>query len=453
MLGTTIRVENRVAAEPGHATCRSSRIGRLAVLALALALGPTTGTGTASAQPAVSSKTATAPTANAAAALTAPAFRDWLSAFRPEALAFGIAPATFDTALAAVTPDLDLPDLIMPGQTTGSERGQAEFIRHPKDYLDAKLLARLAERGRAMAKLHAAVLAQIEREIGVEARFVLAIWGRETDFGRHKSKHDAIRVLATQAWRGRRKELFRKELLYALKMLDDGIRTRDGLRSSWAGAMGLTQFMPSEYWQHGHDLDKDGRIDIWSSVGDALASAAKQLAGKGWVRGTTWGREVRLAKAGDCVEEGPDRMRPLSEWRRRGLTLAGRGGKPLPDSAERAYLMAPIGTHGPLFLVSENFLVVKRYNMSDLYATFVGNLADRIAGGGGFAVQWAKVAMPKTSDIIDVQAGLKRAGRAIEKIDGKIGSNTRHQVGMHQLANGMVVDCWPSAALARSLTR
>ena len=162
-------------------------------------------------------------------------------------------------------------------------KGQAEFTKTPAEYLSATYLAKLSDQGKALQTKHAAWLDKIERELGVQRQFVLAIWGRETAFGGHRSPHYAIKVLATQAYLGRRKDMFRNELLHALKMLQDGVRTRETLTSSWAGAMGLTQFMPSEFYTMAYDLDGDGRKDIWGSVADALGSAANQLRAKGWV--------------------------------------------------------------------------------------------------------------------------------------------------------------------------
>ncbi len=378
------------------------------------------------------------------------AFRQWLEVLRQEAIASGIAGATFDLAFKGVEPDLTLPDLVLPGKPAET-RGQAEFVRHPKDYLDGKQLAGLAEKGRALAKQHAATLSSIERSIGLDRNVVLAIWGRETAYGQHKSPHYAIRVLATQAYLGKRKELFRSELLSALRLLQDGHRTVETLKSSWAGAMGLTQFMPSEFFVHAVDLDRDGKIDIWSSVPDALGSAARQLKDKGWVAGESWGYEVRLSAKVDCAEEGPAQARPIAQWQRLGVERV-RGQKWSDrDGAVAAYLMMPAGTYGPAFLVTENFLVIKRYNMSDLYASFVGNLADRIAGGGDFETPWQQVAMPTTRMIEETQERLKAAGRPVEKIDGKMGSNTRREIGLFQRAQGLRVDCWPGSGVLQRM--
>ena len=206
-----------------------------------------------------------------------PAFKAFLAELRPEAMARGISAATFDRETAGLEPDLGL--LVLVDHVVQ----QAEFTVAPQDSVPASRIAKLAAEGRALAANHAATLAAIERRVGVDAHVVLAIWGRETAFGKHKSRNDAIRVLATQAFTGRRKDLFRDELLFALRLIEDGRLKRSEMRASWAGAMGLTQFMPSEFYSSAIDMDGDGRIDLFGSVADALGSAATQLKQKGWI--------------------------------------------------------------------------------------------------------------------------------------------------------------------------
>jgi lytic murein transglycosylase len=380
-----------------------------------------------------------------------PAFRAYLDGLWPKAKELGVSRATFDAALQGLKPDLTLPDLVVPGRPKAEPKGQAEFVRPPQDYLARKQLEGLAAQGRVIARQHAATLERIEREIGVDRWTVVAIWGRETAYGRYRLPHDAIMVLATQAWTGRRKAMFETELVHALKMLEDGV-PRAAMRSSWAGAVGLTQFMPSEYYQYARDFDGDGRADIFGSVADALASAAAQLKGKGWIPGQTWGYEVRRAATADCSLEGPRNMRPIAEWSRLGYARSFNRTFTPAQAKVRAYLIMPAGTYGPAFLATENFLVIKRYNMSDLYALFVGNLADRIAGGGDFETPWANVKQPATRDIETIQARLKDLGRPVEKIDGKIGSLTRAEIGLYQKANGLAVDCWPGPDMLRHVT-
>jgi lytic murein transglycosylase len=379
----------------------------------------------------------------------ADAFRDFLAQLWPEAQAMGISRATFDAALSGVEPDLSLPDLSLPGKN--EVKGQAEFTKTPAAYLNPGYLTRLSEQGRALLLGQAHWLDKIERELGVERQFVLAIWGRETAFGTEHSGHYAIRVLATQAFLGRRKDMFRSELLYALKMLQDGVRTRDNMVSSWAGAMGLTQFMPSEYYALAYDLDGDGKKDIWSSVPDALASAANQLRQKGWIPGQSWGYEVQLPQGASCLLEGPDQGRPLREWIALGVKRTGGRAFPADTLDAQAFILAPAGSHGPMFLALENFLALKRYNMSDLYALFVGNLGDRIAGGGNFDVPWADVHQLSARGIGEIQLILQQQGYPVAKLDGKAGMNTRALVGAYQRDHNLAIDCWPTEALLAHL--
>ena len=375
-------------------------------------------------------------------------FRQFIESLWPEAEANGVSRRTFDAAFVGIKLDLTAPDLVLPGKAPSEVKGQAEFTRTPAQYLNVTYLKRLAEQGKGLLVKHREVLESIERQLGVPGPVVLAIWGRETAFGApNHSPHYVIEALATQAFLGRRKELFRKELIAALKLLEDGVRTRQTLNGSWAGAMGLTQFMPSEYYTLAYDLDGDGRKDIWGSVPDALASAANQLRAKGWEPGLPWGLEVRLPSAVTCGFEGPDKARTVRQWAKLGVVRA--RGLPFPDNVldAQAFILMPGGAYGPAFLALENFMVIKRYNMSDLYALFVGDLSDRIAGAGSFETPWGEVRQLSARGIEELQTRLQGEGYSVAKIDGKAGMNTRALVGAYQKANGLKMDCWPSEAL------
>jgi lytic murein transglycosylase len=374
------------------------------------------------------------------------AFTAFLDGVWPEASAAGVKRPVFDRAIAGLTPDMSLPDLVIPGREAAPDKGQAEFTQPAQAYVRATALASLAAQGRALLAQHKDTLARIEREIGVDRYGLLAIWGRETAFGTYKLPHDAIRVLATQAYVGRRKEMFRAEFIASLAMLQAGVPRAD-MKASWAGAIGLTQFMPTEFFKHALDFDGNGRIDLAGSVPDALASAARQLKEKGWVLGQPWGYEVVVPANSNCALEGPPGSRKVSEWMALGFKR--HGGKlfrPV-DLDQPAYLMMPAGAFGPAFLALENFQVIRRYNTSDLYALFVGNLSDRIAGGGDFETPWAAVPQPATKLVMDVQTRLKALGYPMDKIDGKIGSNTRRQIGIFEVDRGLKVDCWPSPSV------
>lgn len=370
-------------------------------------------------------------------------FNAFVADLWPEAKAAGVSRKTFDAAFAGVTPDYSIPDLIRPGRPKVDNTGQAEFTKTAADYISKPYLEKLAVQGRAFFTQYKSALQRIEKQSGVDPYILVAIWGRETAYGSHRLPHDAIRVLATLSYTGRRSDKFREELIAALRMLEIGI-PRSDMRSSWAGALGLTQAMPTEFFKYAADGDGDGKADIWRSVPDALAFTASQLAGKGWVRGLPWGYEVRFGAKADCSLEGPPDERPIANWLQIGFSKAGKGRFTDYELQQPAYLMMPAGTHGPAFLATQNFKVIRLYNTSDLYALFVGHLSDRIRGGGDFAQPWKDFQQPKTQTVHDLQARLQALGYPMDKIDGKIGSNTRKQIGLYQKANGLRIDCWPS---------
>ncbi len=381
------------------------------------------------------------------------AFQAWLQSMWPEAEKLGVSRATFEAATRGLTPDLSLPDLVIPGRPEAPPRGQAEFVQTPAEYLRESTLANLAAQGRKLLDKHRATLLRIERDLGVPPQVVLAIWGRETAFGTYKLPHSAIRVLATQGFYGRRKDFFRNEFLLALKMLQDGVNPAD-MRSSWGGALGLTQFLPSEFYKQAVDFDGDGRRDIWHSVPDALASAAKQLQDKGWQPGKNWAYEVRVPKGVDCTIANPDYTLTLREWLERGYVPARNRQIAPADLDEKASLLMPAGVYGPAFLILKNYYVIKDYNFSDLYVLFVGNVSDRIAGGGPFEKPWDKVVQMRTKQLEEMQQRLATLGLYRDKIDGKAGMRTRLALGAYQKANNLRLDCWPTAdVLAHMRTR
>lgn len=375
-----------------------------------------------------------------------PAFATFLQSLWPEAEARGIARPTFEAAIRGLAPDYALPDLVIPGRPDRAERGQPEFVLTPAEYLRETTLARLAAEGKKLAEQHRTTLARIAQEFGVPPQIVLAIWGRETVFGAYRPPHDAVRVLATQAYVGRRKDFFREEFFAVLKMLQDGI-PRPRLRSSWGGAMGLTQLLPTEFYKYGVDFDGDGRVDIWTSVPDALASAAKQLAAKGWQRGRPWAIEVRVPADVDCTVADPDHVQPIAQWMRAGFIPAHGGLMSDDQLAQGASLLMPAGIYGPSFLILRNYYVIKDYNFSDLYVLFVGHLADRIAGEQPFRVPWQPVVQLQTRQLEEMQRRLAALGLYRDKIDGKAGMRTRLALGAYQKANGLKLDCWPSTAV------
>ena len=378
-----------------------------------------------------------------------PAFDAWLQSLWPQAQALGVSRATFDSATRGLEPDYTLPDLVLPGRPEKPAAGQPEFVQTPADYIKESSIDRLAADGRKLYDQYRVPLTAIERQFGTPPTILLAIFGRETDYGRQTDKRNAIRVLATQAYTGKRKEQFLNEFLLALKILQQGQVKLADMKSSWAGAMGLTQFLPSDYLKYAVDFDGDGKADIWNSVPDALASAAKQLLDKGWQRGVPWAYEVHPPADVACTIGVPDNTLPVGDWVKRGYVPA--YGRTL-TSKDLASLLQPAGLYGPSFLATKNYFVIKEYNFSDLYVLFVGHLSDKIADPhAAFETPWGKVAQLPTADLDLMQQILTARGYYHDKIDGKAGMLTRAALGEYQKKNGLKVDCWPSAAVLRQM--
>ncbi|THD73694.1 MAG: lytic murein transglycosylase [Bradyrhizobium sp.] len=379
-------------------------------------------------------------------------FTQFIASLWPEAQAAGVSRATFDAETRGLEPDYKLPDLILPGRPATGAPSQAEFVQVPADYIKEASIARLAEEGQRLMRKYRAALTAIEARFGVPASVVLAIWGRETDYGRYTLPYDAVRVLATQAYVGRRKDQYRNEFILALKIIGEGDVTRKDMRASWAGATGLTQFLPSEFYKHGVDFDGDGHPDIWHSVPDALASAAQQLVNKGWQPGVRWAYEVRAPAGVDCTQGVPEVTKPLGEWLRLGFVPVRGQQLGAAEQAQPASLLQPEGVYGPAFLATKNYFVIKEYNFSDLYVLFVGHLSDRMTSPQPFATPWSASTQLRSKDVEAMQRQLTRLGLYSDKLDGKAGMLTRAALGAYQKSAGLKVDCWPSEAVLRSLS-
>ena len=380
-----------------------------------------------------------------------PAFTQFIASLWPDAQKAGVSRKTFEAQTRDLEPDYKLPDLILPGRPATGAPSQAEFVQVPSDYIKEASIDRLAGEGRRLSVQHRATLAAIEKRIGVPGSIILAIWGRETDFGRYALPYDGLRVLATQAYVGRRKDQYRGEFIAGLKLIEDGDVSRKDFRASWGGATGLTQFLPSELAKHGVDFDGDGRVDIWKSVPDALASAAQQLANKGWQPGVRWAYEVRAPQSVDCTQGVPEVTKPIGDWLRAGFVPVGGLKLSAAEQAQEASLLQPEGIYGPSFLTTKNYFVIKEYNFSDLYVLFVGHLADRIVNLPPFATPWSASTQMRTADVVAMQNNLTKLGLYSSKVDGKAGMQTRAALGAYQKSAGLKVDCWPSDAVLKAM--
>ena len=289
------------------------------------------------------------------------------------------------------------------------------------------------------------MLSSIESRYGVPREVVLAVWGMESGFGANTGGFYVVRSLATLAFVRYRGDFFRGELITALQILEAGHIDRDGLKGSWAGAMGQTQFMPSSYAAYAVDQDGDGHPNIWTSAPDALASTANYLRQKGWQPGLPWLVEVALPGGLDLRSH----RRGFGEWAAAGVQRS--DGQALPRSGNAA-LFLPTGVRGPAFLVGDNFEVIRSYNSSDAYAMGVGYLANRIAGGGPLQRAWPTSEPALTHfEREEVQQRLARLGLYSGVADGRHGAKTRDAIREFQSRSGLVSDGYADYAVLKAL--
>ena len=296
-------------------------------------------------------------------------FAAWLDGVRSEARERGIRAGTLDAALVGLEP---LPRVIE------LDRNQPEFTLTFREYLDRVVNDRRARKGRELLERHAPLLERVSDTYGVPSRLIVALWGIETDFGRITGGFPVIAALATLAHDGRRSVFFRKELMLALEIIDQGHIAADDMIGSWAGAMGQNQFMPSSFHAYAVDHDGDGEKNIWGSLPDVFASTANYLARAGWSDDTTWGRPVRLPAGFPGDHIGRSVVKGLADWQRLGVRKP--DGTDLPGRNLPASVITPqSGSRDPAYVVYGNFEVILKWNRSEYFAIAVGTLADRLA--------------------------------------------------------------------------
>ncbi|WP_252274852.1 lytic murein transglycosylase [Pseudomonas subflava] len=380
-----------------------------------------------------------APAQDAVQLTPAISFEDWRAQFRGKALSAGIPAELFDRAFAGVIPDLSV---------VKADRAQPEFTRPVWEYLDGAISPVRVRKGQALLAEHAATLDAIEQRYGVDRETLVAIWGMESSFGQFMGDNSVIRSLATLAYEGRRPQFAENQLLAALQILQNGDIGANGLRGSWAGAMGQTQFIPTTYLTHAVDFDGDGRRDIWNSSADALASAAHYLQASGWQQGEAWGIQVALPSGFDYALADTAVRKTYAQWQAYGV----KGTPTNVDPNDAGYLLLPAGHRGPAFLVFRNFGAILKYNNSSSYALAVGLLGQRLDGGGPLLASWPKDERPLgRSERIELQEGLSAKGFEPGPADGIIGANTRRAVRAFQQSLGLPADGYPTPALLQRL--
>lgn len=374
-------------------------------------------------------------------ALGADDFERWLNGVKQEALAAGVSEGTVDRALARAQP---IPRVVQ------LDRRQPEFTRTFWRYIEGRVTPERIRRGRQELAANKPLLDLVSRHYGVQPRILVALWALESNFGDNTGGFDAVSALATLAHDNRRGAFFRKELLTLLKIMDEGDIRIDAM-SSWAGAMGQPQFMPTTYEGYAVDFDGNGRRDLWNSLADVFGSAANYLKAAGWQPNQTWGREVLLPPGFDHSLAELDVKKPVSEWAALGVRDA--RGRPLPDPDVEASIILPGGVYGaPAFMIYPNFRTIMAWNRSILYAIAVGHLADRIAGGGPFVTpRPAREEALSTSQVKEIQSLLISNGFEVGEADGVVGPKTRGAIRAYQKSARLPADGFPTVALLENL--
>ena len=368
-------------------------------------------------------------------------FEPWLDAFEAEAAAAGISRRTIEAALGGMTLDHGI---------IARDRRQGFFAQSFIDFAGKLATPGRAAEGRRRLQQHAALFAAVEKEYGVAPAVITAYWALESSFGSGMGDLPVLRSLATLAWDCRRSELFRGELLAALRIIDRGDLRPEEMIGSWAGELGQTQFLPSHYFKHAVDWDKDGRRDLLRSTPDVIASTAAFIVDLGWRRGEPWLEEVRVPASLAWEQADLAVQHPAPQWAKWGVTRA--DGMPLAGELA-ASLLLPMGRNGPAFLAFPNFQIFVKWNQSLNYAITAAYLATRIAGAPAMSRGRAPVTPLAPDRLKEVQRLLVRRGDLQGEADGKLGAGTRAAVKAVQLKLGLPADSYPTAELLERLRR
>ncbi len=344
-----------------------------------------------------------------------------------------------------------IPTLKLQQQVLKLDREQPEFVQTFSQYLATRITPARIERGRELYARHEEFLDALTRRYGVPGRYLVAFWGLETNYGSYLGGVPTLDALATLACDERRAAFFGKEFISALQLMQRESLSPEQMYGSWAGAVGHTQFMPSSYLKYAVDGDGDGRINLWQSERDALASGASFLQQLGWEFGLRWGREVLLPDDFSYQQAGTNAMLSLQEWSELGVRRA--DGKALPTTDIEGAILVPAGHTGPAFMVYANFFVIMQWNRSESYAISVGHLADRIKGGDNLLRPpppgQRSLSLQQTAEM---QRALNTAGYDAGVADGIFGPASRAALRAFQHATGLVADGYPDQnSLARLL--
>ena len=363
-----------------------------------------------------------------------------MQGFRADAAKAGISQRTIAAALDGVTLDEGI---------IRSDRGQAFFSQSFLSFQAKLATANRVQSGRAMIARHKGLFDKVEKEYGVPAAVITGLWALESDFGSGMGNKPVLRSLATLAYDCRRSEMFRTELMEALRIIEKGDLKPSDMVGSWAGELGQTQFLPRHYNTYGVDYDGDGRRDLFRSIPDIVASSANYVKSIGWKAGQPWLEEVRVPERLPWEQADLNVKHPRSHWASLGVTKA--NGEPLPKDALPASLHLLMGRNGPAFLAYENFNIYTEWNKSLNYATTAAYLANRISGAPPMGLGRAPVTVLEPAQVKEMQQLLIKRGANVGEADGRLGYATRAAIRQAQLKLGLPADAYPSPELLERL--
>ena len=357
-------------------------------------------------------------------------FANWIEEFKQEALEKGIKESIFNKALSTIKVDLGVLKM---------DSDQPEFTRNIWDYIDNATSKKRIKKGKVQLKKYQTLFDKLEEEYGVQREIIVAIWAMESDFGRNYGKKNVLSSLATLAYHGKRTDFAKEELLAALLIIQEQKFPPKTLIGSWAGAMGQPQFMPSSYLRYAIDYNKDNKIDLWKTQADVFASIANFLSKSGWRRDENWGVEVKLPTDFDWQLNTSDYELRFFQWKLANVNRA--NGKSFDDLQRTASLFIPAGRFGPVFLITHNFNVIKKYNKSSSYALTVALLSQLFIEGDSIQIAWPRGNKALShSQITEIQLRLTISGHNPGIADGKIGSKTREAIRTWQLRQNLQGD-------------
>ncbi|MBU2114119.1 MAG: lytic murein transglycosylase [Gammaproteobacteria bacterium] len=310
-----------------------------------------------------------------------PSFADYTAALKQEALSKGYAPELIEPVFGSLT---------YHERIVKADQTQPEVVETLSTYLPKRVSETRISMARERYQKYLPQLNDIAEKYGVQGRFIVALWGLESSFGRIMGNESVPSALVTLAYDGRRESFFKQEFYHALDILAQGHISLEQMKGSWAGAMGQSQFMPSSFIAYAEDGDGDGKKDIWTNQADVFASIANYLKQQGWDNSKTWGREVILPagfdatnaiargslKRSEWLERWALSERSLADWNALGVTRLNKTALPQRDIS--AALVLPDGEGGRAFLAYDNYKVLMHWNRSYYFVTSVGYLADLI---------------------------------------------------------------------------